>query len=297
MPERSFRKINFFSSVILLALIIFSMTGCEKDIDVDIPATDTKLVVEGAVENGENPFVFITNTLNYFGTITTDELIKSVVLDATVTVSDGNLTDTMKLAPSGVQPLVIYYKAQKMKGEVGKTYSLKIQWKGNTYTSSTYIPTPVKLDSIWFRPMENDTLGYIWANFNEPPGTGNAYRWFAKRMTKDKRFLPTFGSAFEDKFIDGKKFELRFPRGREPQQDRDEDNGIERNMYRKGDTVIAKFCTIPMEVFKFYRSYQQQATANGNPFAAPSTIKTNMSNGALGVWAGYGAWKDTVILK
>ena len=34
--------------------------------------------------------------------------------------------------------------------------------------------------------------------------------------------------------------------------------------------------------------------SNGSPFSSPVLIPSNISNGALGIWAGYGTWYDTL---
>ena len=36
--------------------------------------------------------------------------------------------------------------------------------------------------------------------------------------------------------------------------------------------------------------------SSGNPFSAPTTVTTNIEGGGLGVWGGYGATYDTLIL-
>jgi hypothetical protein len=41
-------------------------------------------------------------------------------------------------------------------------------------------------------------------------------------------------------------------------------------------------------VYEFWRTYQFAINVIGNPFASPTNLPTNFSNGALGVWAGYG---------
>src|SRR5688572_23112344 len=52
--------------LILPALAISLLASCEKEITVDLPITDPKVVVEGTIETGEPPFVLLTRTQSYF---------------------------------------------------------------------------------------------------------------------------------------------------------------------------------------------------------------------------------------
>ncbi|MFZ4614090.1 MAG: hypothetical protein ACOYNH_10445, partial [Bacteroidia bacterium] len=138
--------------------------------------------------------------------------------------------------------------------------------------------------------------GFLNVVMSEPAGLGNCYRWFSKRLTKDTRFLSYLGSSFEDKFIDGKTFNYDVFRPQEVNSTKPEDLGDARFRYLPNDTVVVKFCSIDKNVFEFFRSFETEAGNNGNPFAAPNTIKTNIKGGAIGVWAGYGAWERTYYL-
>ena len=42
------------------------------------------------------------------------------------------------------------------------------------------------------------------------------------------------------------------------------------------------------------KKYTQMYSA-GNPFATPINLPTNIVGGALGIWAGYSPWYDTLI--
>jgi hypothetical protein len=60
---------------------------------------------------------------------------------------------------------------------------------------------------------------------------------------------------------------------------------------------VVKFCTIDHEAFEYLRTFETEVMNNGNPFAAPSSVKTNITGGALGAWIGYGASFDTIKAK
>ncbi len=287
------RKNNYHMSalnaMLLCVVILFSFSSCEKEITVDIPRADQKLVVEGYVENGELPYVILTKTYPYFDPVDSTALVGLLVLDAKVYISDGTQTDTLSLTfDSSIFP-PLFYRSNTMTGEIGKTYNLTIEYDGKVYTSSTRIPPAISLDSLWFKIQPGkDSLGFVWAHLTDPDSLGNAYRWSAKRIGKDDNFVAPMGSVFEDKFVNGKSFDFAYNRGEKPNSEAIDDNNEERFHFKRGDTLIIKFSSIDRTTFDIWRSIETDISNNGNPFAAPSSVRTNIKGGAIGIWAGYG---------
>ena len=182
-------------------------------------------------------------------------------------------------------------------GEEGKNYHLNILWQNDVYTAQTRIPEVIPLDSLWFKREGHPELGFLWAHLTEPDTTGNGYRWYAQRINqneegqpKDASFVAPLGSAFDDRFINGKSFDFVYGRGASAPGDPPEEAGF----FKLGDTVLVKFSTCDQGVFQFLRTFESEIGNNGNPFASPSPIRTNIQGGALGVWAGYGSHIDTI---
>lgn len=276
--------------------------SCEKEISIDdLPQPTDKIVVEGHVEPGKNPYVILTRNAPYFAPVDSATLANIVVQNALVTVNDGFTTDTLFMTFDFNYLPPIIYRAQNMVGVPGRTYILTIVAEGKTLTATTTLPQPVPLDSLWFKlyaPEENDSLGFVWAHMSEPAGLGQAYRWFAKRIGKDLDFIPPLGSVFDDKFIDGQSFDFAYNRGSRPNSGAEDDTNNERGFFKKGDTVVIKFCSIDYEAFEFFRSFEIDLFSSGNPFASPASVKSNIfpEEDGLGIFCGYGAALDTVVL-
>src|SRR5262249_37335502 len=157
-------------------------------------------VVEGYIETGQRAMVTLTKTAGFFAPVDSASLITYLVVNAVVTVSDGTTSEQLVLTIDTSQYIPLVYKSQTLVGQVGKTYTLKVEVDGKTLTAVTTIPHAVPLDSVWFKVQEgHDSLGFAWAHLTDPDTLGNCYRWFAKRIGKDKRFLAPIGSVFEDK--------------------------------------------------------------------------------------------------
>jgi hypothetical protein len=212
-----------------------------------------------------------------------------------VVVTDGVISDTLV----ELDPKTGYlYVGTKLIGQKGKTYIIKVTVDGKTFqTSTTISAAPPKLDSVYFK-VDHDSLGFIMQRFKEPAGSGDCYRWFAKRLHRDQFYAAPFNSAFDDQFIDGKSFEFGYDRGPQPNQLQDNRDDPERGYYKMGDTVIVKFCKIGLKEYDFWYTYYQNKASNGNPFSAPSNIKSMFDDyeNVFGAFIGYSPTFDTIII-
>lgn len=291
------------------------LLGCEKNITVDLPEAEIKLVVEGWIEPALPPFVMLSKSTPYFGETDIRSFEGGFVHQASVKIHVDQDTFLLEefcsadFTPEEIKQIsaavgipeetlqnVDYcmYSNLSMVGIPGKTYRLEIATEGKTYSSTTQIPPLVYLDSVFFKvekDQESKGLGFSMAWLNDPDTLGNAYRWEVKRQGKDAQFMAPNGSAFNDYFINGQYFELGFNRPSSPSDNAsDGDHGY----FSKTDTIVIRFSTIDEAHYEFLFSYENYKFSAGNPFASPSTIKSNITGGALGVWGGYGVTYDTI---
>jgi len=114
--------------------------------------------------------------------------------NAFVTVSDGSQIDTLELSFDYFRMPFVMYKGNKIKGEAGKTYNLKVISSEKTYTASTTIPPPVELDSVRYKYIKEpeDSIGMVWIYFQDPPELGNFYRGYHCNFLRNKRNLKLF---------------------------------------------------------------------------------------------------------
>ncbi len=286
----------------ILAVVVL-ISSCQKEVFIELPEPEFKLVVEGWIEQDHYPVVALTRNSPYFSQVDSSTLANLFILNADVYVSDGTQTEKLELdfsnAFTGIWPF-ISYKGTFLKGEIGKTYTLTIYAEGDTITGVTTIPEPVTLDSIWWIPdtegkPDNDSLGYIWALYNDDPALKQYFRLFTSRKGRDNDWVPVLGSVYDDIFFSGKEFEFNMYRGVPTLSDIDAIRDDEELFYfKKGDTIDVKITSIDREHFEFWRTIEQEYFSGGNPFVYPVVIRHNV-NGAVGVWGGYGATIYTII--
>ncbi len=289
------------NSLLYAFIFIIVFSGCEKEITVDLPQPESKIVIESAIEEGQYAWAFITRTAAYFARVDSSIIMNMIVTNATVVVSDGIVNDTLQLTIDPYTFPYLKYVGSIIKGEAGKQYWLTVHVEGKTYTAVTTIPNSVPFDSLKFKPDKNqDSLGFIWIYLRDPDTLGNYYRGFTKVLGKDSVFLHPYPSVTDDRFFNGQTVEYQLYRGRNPLEDNlYNDNGLDsagvaRWYFRKGETVVVKVAQIDAKHYSFWYSIEQQFMTDGNPFASPITIRSNIQGGAIGVWGGYGVYIDTL---
>lgn len=306
-----------------IALIITIFSSCTKEVLVDIPEGQEKLVVDGRIETGEPPVVLLTRSNNIYDETSGSLLLESLVSGATVTVSDGTNSIVLdeicsqSLPPGSEEAIasflnidpeelaqvnICFYSTTNtaIYGQVGRTYSLEVDFEGQKYNSTTKILQPHQLDSLyWKEDADNADNGFSWMTLSDPAGQFDAYFWECRRinlnsegMPIDDRYRATFNPAFDDAFFDGLTFDFAYEN---PSNFNPETPNNERGFYQRGDTVVVKFSKIDKPVYEFMEMKYTQLQTGGSPFATPSNLPSNISNGALGVWAGYSPVYDTLV--
>lgn len=283
-----------------LAIFLYS---CEKDITVRVPETEEGIVIEGKIETDTIAVVFLSTTIPFFGEINTANIIQNSITGATVIVDDGITADTLTQIPG-----IGVYLGSNIRGIPGRTYKLTVYTGDKTITSVTTIPFPASPDSTWWKPEGNkDSLGFAWIHFKDPDTLGNNYKTFTQRINrytygedagkmKDSTFVSSAGGTFGDRFFNGTEFDINFARGKFNFSGNVDDSNEEQYYFKRGDTIILKFCTIDFQTHEFWRTEEQQVQSGGNPFGSPAPITSNIVGG-LGIWGGYAPVYDTIIAQ
>jgi hypothetical protein len=288
---------SHISLILLFLIVAVIFNSCEKEIDLKLPKQESKLVVEGYIEQGQPAYVFLTKSASYFDPVDSTSLFSSIVMDASVKISDENNSEQLILGIVNAFPPIAYV-GNTIKGEIGKSYTLTVDWNGQTYTATTTIKNTVKWDSLWFKLKDNsDSIGNIFASATENGSTQDYYRAYTKILHVDDDFVPIFGSVWDDKFFNGESFVAQLYHGFASNiipPDQDNSRGLG---YKLGDTVVTKLCTMDFKSFTFWKAAESEIYSGGNPFASTTSVPSNISNGALGCFTGYGATYDTIVCK
>jgi hypothetical protein len=278
------RKLQIINLLTAITLIVLS--ACTPDPNLDLIPYEQKLVIDGSIEDKGYARIFLSYSASYFQPIDSANILKLIIGTAKVTVSDGTRSEILTLRRDNNYFPPYIYESTDIRGEVGKTYTLTVELKGERYTASTTIPPPAKFNRLWFEDIpKKDSLGYLYGAISDDPNTANYYRIFTERLNQDTKYIPVYLSAVGDQYFNGKTFTFSILRGPE-----NFTNIIDDLYFKKGDTVLVKFCTMDKAHFDFWRTVERELYVVGNPFASSGNeIISNIDNKkALGVWGGYG---------
>lgn len=288
--------------VFFLLIASLILTSCEKGVTFDLEESSPKIVVDASIETNQPPIVILSKSMNFFDQITPDILANSFVRNADVYVSNGTLTHKLKeyTVPLGTGYTFYFYSidssslATAFVGQTNTPYSLRIVAEGKEYTASTKIPAITRrIDSLFYKqaPGSNDTNKVaLMVRATDQAGYGDYIRYFTKRNRE--QFYPAFNSVYDDQIIDGTTYEVEVERGVDRTQDLPDDY----TLFEKGDTVTLKLCQIDKATYDFWRTMEFSYGSIGNPFASPTKVLSNISNGALGYFGGYAPQFRTVII-
>jgi hypothetical protein len=305
---------SIIQKIAFLSLLVMGLSSCSKEVKIDIPGFEQQVVIDGSIETGTPAIIFLSNTRDIYAPTDINSYLSGFISGATVTVSNGSITDTLTEIctdnlPAGFESIaeeffglpidqlvnlhLCAYVSTGLVGEVGKTYTLKVIYNDKTYTSSTKIENPTALDNFFWKEQTNlPGYGFSWAKITDSPVMGDAYRWEVKNLG-DLFYSKPFQPFTDDRFYNGLTFEFSVEN---PMSFRD--STIEdqyRGYYKLGDTIVVKFSKLGKKEFQFFEKKYNQIYSGGNPFATPTNIPTNIEGGALGIWAGFSPWFDTLI--
>ena len=284
----------YFRLFSILSIFMVLFLACTKEIQINYPTVEKQLVVEGYIEPGKYPIVFLTKSSPYFEKIDSSNIEDLVVSVAKVSVvCEGNEEIlTLRYNPNYFPPY--YYEGTSMLGQVGKTYDLKIELSGKTYTSTTTIVDPVEVNSITtILPTTNHIQKFIDISFIDPPKKANFYSVYVKRIGKDSIFYPSYLPTFNDFGFDGKAHTYEIIRSSSPIIKTDDGS-----YFIDGDSVQLKFCSIDQKQYDYWKAIEGQIAISSNPFGISSSEPpTTISGGALGIWAGLSSKYYTIKIK
>ena len=283
----------------LLALLLpaFSLLSCEKDITDTVHInTKPELVVTAFISPQDTAFeVRVSKTRPVVGRILTEE--EARVKDATVRISHGG------------RSVLLSYHAERQRYRArasllpvmaGQTYTLQVTTPDNyIVTGSCTVPSTegVVIKDLqhaarkerWYDTQDIDqhTFSFSW---QDAPGRENYYHVFAEREMEDPqvhtrvRFAMTGDeeALFSDEKKDGLVFSgsrsyIIFPGQPDP---------------RPADLHLYLAVT-DRAYYRYHQSLEQHQEANGNPFAEPVLVYSNVTGG-MGIFAAYNQLKATL---
>ena len=254
---------------IYFILSILFICGCETDVtdDITLNGAPPRLVIEGGIERNENnPLaaqqIRLTSTVGFL-----EDLDPTPETEAIVVVTDGTTDYEFTHTVNGV------YTNIELTPELNTTYTITIQWNGETYVGSDTLNEVAGFDNV-YAEFEEETLftdeGYfVKFDSTDPLGVENYYYYRAFR-NGEFIIVPDPGNSVtlveSDEFFDG--------------QQRIGVNPNEEVAYEVGDEATVQQLGISEAYFDYlFQLFEQtgnQVPIIGNP--PPASIRSNIVN-------------------
>jgi hypothetical protein len=231
-------------------------------INVNLNSTDPRYVIVGKITDQPGYCeVSITRSKDF-----SQDNHFSTVSGANVTVENNGTVTTLAEADPGV------YRTGSLTGQPGQTYMLMVRIGSETFSSTSTMPQPVDLDSIYVKTGALTNKKYVNVVYKDPPGIANYYHFV--QYVNDHKEPTVFVS--DDEFTDGRtvKSELNF--------DNSTDNPA--RDIKSGDNIRIEMICNDSAVYKYWYSLFNSATGD-NQSASPSNPVSNISSGAMGYFS------------
>ncbi len=308
--------INNIHKTIFLFLSWLVFNGCTKEIDLGLEKKPRRIVIEGNVYNTPGPyFIRITLSNPALSNTTGDGGIDYAegIKNALVIISDNvGTVDTLVPSPDSIRRTVKFYRSRtspidsfflddlnyyngergfyqttKLKGEPGRTYTLKVIHEQQEYSATAFMPPVTVLDSVQIKTREfikDHSMYKLPAMYFSEPQNSTDYYWtFVVGNVNDpnakipllystREILPY--SIFNDKFL-------------QPYV-----NGIYSDFtYTKNSIAVdiipaygfVYLGSLTEQHYNFLKTIIDQLQSDGGTYKpTPSTPPTNISNNGLG---------------
>lgn len=295
--------------IMTLGWILVS-TSCERDFFIELKEGQHELIVEAYINNKlpASNYVILSYSQSYYDTGFQDLPVSG----AYVSITEGELdadgtyawdasstrqmieTDVPAIPGNAIpgiymDPLAFNNPSQALIGKPGKHYLLEIELKGQKYSSITYLPEPVVLDSLTsgnYFVDSGQTKARLTLYYQDPDTIGNTQLFFWTNKFNHARSFG-WGAFGSNRFVPGTD---------------DLTNGqymtvTPNNGFLLEDSVNYYLASVERKVYNFWDSFNK-ARDNGGPFSTPVKLKSTVSGeNVTGCFSGLSLSTRTIIIK
>lgn len=270
----------------VLAIVALWACDLEQEVDIDLPEYESRIILECYLEPGQ-PFSLLLSRshpfFDPFPPLNQDFLANILIDSAQVEIAHNGRTYVLenRLAFNPQTRKVFnYYSSEKVPFDTIAPFELSVTLPdGQAISGTTRILPAVGIDSLVVQFAESDTLARVLTYFTDDTSERNYYRRMFHQSSLDSSAVQDF--SVDDRILEGTAV---FGTGYN---------------YSEGDTVISTLFHIDRSYYEFLESVGDALNANGNPFAQPSPIISNLEGtvDAVGIFTGISYDRKAIILE
>ncbi len=245
--------------LLLLSGLAFLLSACEKEVDIDLDASDQKIVIMGTVTNNDFQAQVKINRSVPFDEPSTYPNVTNAVVQITEKIGDvENIISLIQTEPG-------LYKSENPLGQPGATYTLRVELEGQVYEASSTMPDVVTLSPIYFDELFPGSI-FAAINFQDVGGRKDFYKANLYIDGEKKPDIFITDDTFTDGMLNGAIF------------------GGPDLAVESGDMVMIEIDHIDEANYNYWFTMLQNVSEST---AAPANPETNLSNDALGYFCAY----------
>ncbi|MBC7487683.1 MAG: DUF4249 domain-containing protein [Cytophagaceae bacterium] len=236
----------------------------EKEVNIPLPDYSNTPYIECYLEPGKPYRLLVYKSIGYF-----EELVPVPIRDANITITHRGTTIILPYDTIPRDGDLRFYNYRSKDSLVplhyDEAFDLAVTINGVTYTSVTTIRTLVAIDSL-YNNCNNEKRCQITIRFKDQANTADFYRFLT--------FSDSLGGDIKQDFLlNDELFDT-------------ENAGIGGGYsFNEGQGAVVRLFHLTKEHYDFLTSVKNSQNANGNPFAQPASIKSNIP-GLIGIFSG-----------
>jgi len=273
-----------------LIIILIALMSCSKEVEIEQPAYESKIAVDGWIEDGDFANVILTRSSPFLTDYDSASIRNTFLNYAKVTLIAGNGDSevlTLFRKDEFFPPFI--YKSIRLKGKPGESYQLKIEVSGETITANTSIPDTTIVNSIHMIPA-SDTTVTIEAIIEDAAGQENYYYTEINTLNVDTRFHPSAQPLATGHAFNGQTTTLSVGRSNQPDPlniyNIDAKRNLPRLEFAITDTVFVKVSCLDKNAYQVLNAIYLDHLNSDNPFSFIEKKTATNIEGGIGRWTG-----------
>lgn len=255
--------------------LILLLSGCIKATNSD-DAFRYSLVMDGRIEQGRGAVVMLSQSMPYREVYDEDTFRDVVIKWAKVTLIHNGEEEVLVGRRVEDYPTGYIYSGSDILGEVGESYTLRVEYSKRVWEATTTIVEPIELHDIDIIAIDEDnyTIEATLPATHYPCSIDCA-------IGDSQYYAPTLLGSYAPSMTP-RRITINRPMENFIREDID-------IHFHHGEVVRLRVNTLTEFAYDYWRKWEDNFLNSVNPiFPSTSNLPTNISNGGLGIWAGYG---------
>lgn len=232
--------------------------------------------MDGRIEQGRGATVMLSQSMPYREEYDEEAFREVVIKWAKVTIIHNDREEVLVGRRVEDYPTGYIYSGSDILGEVGESYTLRVEYSKRVWEATTTIVEPIELHDIEIIAIDEDnyTIEATLPAISYPCSIDCA-------IGNSEYFAPTLLGSYAPSDTP-RRIVINRPMENLIRDDHD-------IHFHPGEVVRLRVNALTEFAYSYWRKWEDNFLNSVNPiFPSTSNLNTNLSNNGMGIWAGYG---------